>query len=118
MHSLLWDWKAFLLSMGILAQAWNQKISSERHWAYAHAVLRMEWPQPLIYEVVYYVSMKHSLQLLPKEKDYFFWLGEDRFPSPSMICFSSQPHHYAMVCMELSVPFKSPLIQYNVENIF
>ena len=78
--------------MGILAQALEPKTLKCRHWAYAHAMLRMEWPQPLIYEALYTISMKHSLQLLPKEKEEDSWLGEDMFPSPSMIYFSSQPH--------------------------
>ena len=118
MHSLLSDWNTFLLSMGILAHALEPKLSSERHWDYAHAVLRMEWPQPLIYEALYLVCMKHNLQLLPKEKEEYCWLGEYRFPYASMIYFSSQPHHSNVVCMELSVPFESPMIHNNAENIF
>ena len=51
-HSLLWAWKAFLLSVGIMAQALEPKTLSERHWDYSHAVIRMEWPQPLIYEAL------------------------------------------------------------------
>ena len=51
-----------------------------------------------------------QFKVLPKEKEEDSWLGEDRFPSPSMIYFSSHPHHSTMVCMELSVPFESPLI--------
>ena len=77
----------------------------------------MEWPQPLIYEALYSICMKHSLQLLAKEKEKDSWLGEDRFPSPSMIYFCSQPHHYAVVCMELSVPFESLLIHNTAENV-
>ena len=102
----------------LFPKLWNQKISSERHWAYAHAMLRMEWPQPLIYEEFYSVITMHGLQLLPKEKEGDSYHGEGMFPSPSVIFSSSQPYHCAMVCMELSVPFKSPLIHSNTKTLF
>ena len=92
---------------------WNQKLSKERHWAYTHAVLRMEWPQPLIYEALCYEDMKHSLHLHPKEKKGDSYDGEGMRPSSSMICSSCQPHHFIVVCMELSVPFESPLFHRN-----
>ena len=91
----------------------SQKISSERHWDYTHAVLQMEWPQPLIYEALYSTNMKHSLLLQPKEKEGDVWHGEGMLPSPSVICSSSQSHHSIVVCMELSIPFESSPIHRN-----
>ena len=43
-------------------------------------------------------------------------LAEDKLPSPLMIYFSSQPHHFDVVCMELSVPFESLLIHIATEK--
>ena len=94
----------------------KKKLSSERHWSYAHAVLRMQWNQPLICEVLQSKCMKHSLQLHPKEEEDS-WLREDMFPYPSMIYFSCQPHHFVVVSMELCVPFESPLIHKKDENV-
>ena len=97
---------------------WNQKLSDERHWAYSHAVLRMEWPQPLTCGALYSANTKHSLLRHPKEKEVDACHGEGMFPSPLVICSSSQPHHFIVVCMELSVPFESPLIHRNYGNLF
>ena len=83
-----------------------------------HAMLRMVWPQPLTCGAPYSANIKHSLLLHPKEKEVDAFHGEGMFPSLSVIFSSSQPHHFSVVCMELSVPFKSPLIHRNYGNLF
>ena len=94
------------------------KNSQMRHWDYTHVVLWMVWPQPLTCGAPYSTNTKHNLLLQPKEKEVDAWHGEGMLPSLSVICSSSQPHHYAMVCMELRcVIFESPLIHRNYGNI-
>ena len=50
---------------------WNQRLSSERHQAYAHGVLRKEWPQSLICEAPCSECMKHILHIHPIEKEEY-----------------------------------------------
>ena len=118
MHSLIWAWKVFLLSSGILAQALEPKTLDERHWDYTHTVLRMESPQPLTCGAPYSTNTKHSLLLHPKEKEVNYFHGEGMLPSVLVTRSSSQPHHFPVVCMELSVPFESPPIHINSGNLF
>ena len=73
---------------------WNQKLSYWRHWDYAHAVLQMEWPQPLTYGAPYSTNTKHNLLLQPKEKEVYAFHGQGILPSLSVIYSSSQQHHF------------------------
>ena len=72
-----------------------------------NAMLRNEFPQSRICEELYFVCMKHNLQLHPKEEEDS-WLGEDRFPSPSMIYFPLS-HTIMMWCVWNWVFHSNPL---------
>ena len=110
-------WKAFLLSSGILAQASEPKtLRWETLVLYPCCASNGVTPTTDLWCSLLY---KYEAQFTASPKEEVDAChGEGMSPYISVICYSSQPHHFVVVCMELGVPFKSPRIHKNIETLF